>query len=314
MSYWLSNLPAVLRKAGLTVVEVDGWQTRTFASWPPGYDKPPNHFMVHHTASNTSVQNDLNYIMHGPVSPIANVFLARDGVVYVVAAGQVATNGKGSAPWCSGSAGCPPNNMMNHYAISCEAANDGVGEPWPSVQTDAYVKLAAAICTEYNIPVDHVRGHCEWSPGRKIDPAGPSPWAKGSATWDMNAFRRSVSDRIASSGSIILKDNMEILTTPIRLLDTRKTTGPIAADSSHSVALSAHPTAKAAMVTLTAVNASGAGYLTAYASTRPATSSLTYQPSTAISNSLIVPVVNGTINVYTSQATNLIVDLLAVWA
>lgn len=315
MAYWLHDLPSVLRKAGLSVVEVDGWQARTFASWSPGYTERPSHFMVHHTASKTTPANDINYIVNAPLSPIANVYLARDGVIYVIAAGRVVTNGKGSAPWCTGKVGCPPDNMMNHYAISCEAANDGVGEPWPKVQTDAYVKMAAAICAAYDIPVDRVRGHAEWAPDRKIDPAGPSPWAVGSATWDMNAFRKSVTALIVPPTSVSVVDNMEILTPPVRLLDTRTNNSPVTGGTTRTVALGANANCKAAQVTLTAVGAAGAGFFTAWGSgPRPNVAALTYQTGTAISNSVIVPVVNGTISVYSSQTANLIVDLYATWA
>ena len=35
-------------------------------------------------------------------------------------------------------------------------------------------------------------GHLEWAPGRKIDPAGPSRWAAGAASWNMAGFRTDV--------------------------------------------------------------------------------------------------------------------------
>ncbi len=49
----------------------------------------------------------------------------------------------------------------------------------------------AAICKHYSIPVDHVRSHFEWAPGRKIDPSGPSMWA-ASGKWNMDEFREDV--------------------------------------------------------------------------------------------------------------------------
>jgi hypothetical protein len=146
--------------------------------------------MVHHTASNPSSdgQSDVNYICHGsPNKPIANLYLDRQGVVWVCAAGATNTNGQGTDFW----GGNVPKDRMNEHAIGIEAANNGVGEPWPKAQTDAYVTLVAALCKQYNIPVGRVRAHAEWARGRKIDPAGPSPWAT-SGTWDMDAFRAAV--------------------------------------------------------------------------------------------------------------------------
>jgi N-acetyl-anhydromuramyl-L-alanine amidase AmpD len=147
--------------------------------------------MVHHTASppSTDGNTDIQFILHGaPYSPICNLYLDRKGTFHVIAAGRTATNGEGHDSWGGG----VPQDMMNFYAISIEAANNGVGEKWPVAQTSNYVKGVAALCAAYKIPVAHVRAHAEWSPGRKIDPAGPSPWSADAHTWNMNAFRSSV--------------------------------------------------------------------------------------------------------------------------
>ena len=198
MTLWLTDLADVLRGRGLDVVEIDGWETRSYPKWP-GYEVMPNTVMVHHTASKATVANDLNYILTMSLAPICNLYLDRGGVFHVVAAGRSVTNGEGHDWWGGGT----PDNMMNHHAISIEAANDGVGEPWPLVQTNAYVTGCAALCNGYSIPVDHVRAHWEWTT-RKIDPAGhpvgrpagESPWAAGKASWDMDAFRAAVSNQM----------------------------------------------------------------------------------------------------------------------
>lgn len=307
MTFWLSNLASVLRNAGLYVVEVPGWQTRSFPTWsPPGYIEPPTHVMIHHTASNTSVASDIDYILNGPISPICNIYLGRNGACHVIAAGRVATNGKGSSrPWNGG----VPDNTMNHFAISIEAANNGIGEPWPQVQTDAYVKLAAALCVAYNIPVDHVRGHCEWAPGRKIDPAGPSPWAQ-SGTWNMAQFRNSVAHAIDSS--IVVKDNMKLLNPSQRVLDTRTLNKPLLANETRVIAIPT--TDPAAFVNLCVTGATHNGYLTAWgAGTKPATSAVNYSAGQTVANSIVVPVTNGHISVCASQQVHLIVDLYATW-
>jgi hypothetical protein len=192
MTKYLTDLADVLRAAGLAVQELPGWEAKGYPKWG-GYAHAgaPNHVMVHHTASGPKSDgvSDLNYITTNPLAPICNLYLDRSGTFHVVAAGRVATNGAGSSlPWKGG----VPNDMMNHYAISVEAANGGTGEQWPAPQTDAYVAGVAALCRAYSIPVDHVRAHHEWAPGRKIDPAGNSPYANGRAMWDMGAFRRDV--------------------------------------------------------------------------------------------------------------------------
>jgi hypothetical protein len=87
--------------------------------------------------------------------------------------------------------------------IAIEAANNGVGEPWPQVQLDAYVALVGALCWWYDLdPQSDVYSHWQYCapscPGRKIDPAGPTPsrpdigGTSGSATWSTQAFRDAV--------------------------------------------------------------------------------------------------------------------------
>ena len=113
-------------------------------------------------------------------APLSNLCLDRDGVWWCLAGGATNTNGKG------GPIDNVPADSMNTYALGIEA-NGGYGEPWPSVQTSSYTQGVRALIDAYGIA--HVRAHFEWAPDRKIDPAGPSPWATGSTSWDMDAFR-----------------------------------------------------------------------------------------------------------------------------
>jgi hypothetical protein len=101
-----------------------------------------------------------------------------------MAAGATNTNGSG------GPLGPVPADSMNSSAIGIEAGNNGTGEPWPHAQQDAYTRLCRALCDHYGIPVGCVFSHCEWAPGRKVDPAGPSQWA-AQGTWNEDSFRQS---------------------------------------------------------------------------------------------------------------------------
>ena len=116
-----------------------------------------------------------------PDGPVGALFLARDGRVTVGAAGATNCQGKGG-PWDL-STGQIPKDQGNAYGIAIEAANAGTGEPWPAAQTDAYVIACRALCDAYGLAYGDVLSHWEWCepscPGRKIDPAGPSPWATG---------------------------------------------------------------------------------------------------------------------------------------
>jgi hypothetical protein len=126
--------------------------------------------MWHHTASTTSPQNDANYICYNASdAPLSNLLLTREGAVWVCAGGATNTNGKGG-PFTV-SKGTVPLDSMNTYAVSIEAANNGVGEPWPQVQIDAYFKLSLMLTQRLGLRPDDICGHVHWAPGRKIDPA-----------------------------------------------------------------------------------------------------------------------------------------------
>jgi hypothetical protein len=196
---YLTDLADVCRRAGLVVTEVGGspsqvgpqWQQRARSSG--GYaNGRPTHVMVHHTASGASADGwgDANYCTFSSENrPVCNLYLSRAGHVWVCAAGATNTNGSG------GPIDNVPKDSMNTYAVGIEAGNSGTGEPWPQAQQDAYVRLVRALGDHYGL--QHCRAHFEWAPGRKVDPAGPSQWAPGGGSWNMNAFRESV---IGSAG------------------------------------------------------------------------------------------------------------------
>ncbi len=98
--------------------------------------------------------------------------------------------------------------------------------------------------------------------------------------------------------------------TPTRLLDTR-TAAPLAAGQVVVVALPASATA--AVVNLTATNAGAAGYLTAFpcGDSPPLASNVNYAPGDTIANLAVVTAAsNGSICVFASSRTDVVVDLL----
>jgi len=193
-SYWLHDIDIPL--TGLPHAYYAGWETRSRSTG--GFDKILG-VCIHHTASNTSPDSDMNYMWNGsPDRPVGNIYLARDGTIWVGTAGAANTQGKGGPLNCS--RGTIPLDAGNKFMIAIEAANNGVGEPWPQVQIDSYVALVKQLCDHYGLNVDQdVYGHYDWvapsCPGRKIDPAGPSPFGSVNAngTWDINLFRQAVS-------------------------------------------------------------------------------------------------------------------------
>lgn len=176
---YLTWLADELRAAGLKVVEYDGWKTRARSSGGFASGRPVC-VMWHHTASNTTPQNDASYMCNGSSSkPIANVLIARDGTVWVLAAGATNTNGKGKSRTFS--RGTVPADSMNTWGFGMEIANTGVGEPYPKAQIDAAFVVSNTVNRKMgNKPTD-VCTHQDYAPDRKIDPATTS--ALGGCGW-----------------------------------------------------------------------------------------------------------------------------------
>jgi hypothetical protein len=196
-SIWLRDLPTVL--GSLTPETYSGWENRSRSSG--GYDGLVG-IVIHHTASNTSPESDMRYMWEtASDGPIGAIFLARDGRIVIGAAGATNTQGKGGP--LTTSRGTCPKDKGNQYMLAIEAANAGTGESWPQVQTDRYVALVRALCDGYGFSPADVYGHFDYCapscPGRKIDPAGPSPFGtvNSSQTWDINAFRAAVAGTTA---------------------------------------------------------------------------------------------------------------------
>ena len=188
-AYWLHDLPEVVGDAGLDVQLWPGWEARSRGSG--GYDQVWAVF-CHHTASQTSKQNDCSYMWDSSSGdqPIGAIYLDRSGLVVIGAAG--ATNCQGAGGPLVTSHGTIPVDKGNAYGIAIEAANNGIGEAWPVAQTDAYTLLVAALADAYDLDAQRdCASHFEWTT-RKIDPAGPSPWATGANSWNMNGFRAAV--------------------------------------------------------------------------------------------------------------------------
>ncbi|GAB3042277.1 N-acetylmuramoyl-L-alanine amidase [Sediminivirga luteola] len=165
---YLTDLVTIARRTGYPVREVQGWRTRGRSAM-----SATSSLMVHHTASAAGRNApSLNVVTHGRVGlpgPLCHYLLARDGTIYVVAAGRANHAGTVSA-----------TRYTNPRSIGIEAENNGVGEPWTAQQMDAYAKLCRAIADHYRIPIGDVVGHKEAARplGRKIDP-----------TFSMPAFR-----------------------------------------------------------------------------------------------------------------------------
>jgi hypothetical protein len=156
---YLTNLASICRAAGLRVVEVRGWRTRGH-----GPLTAVRTIVCHHTAgAATGNMPSLGTITNGRPGldgPLANLGLARDGTVYVVAAGLAYHAGQ-----------VRNASYANAYSIGIEGEGTGAA-PWPAVQIRAYATLCAALVKAYRLTPARVLGHKEvcYPVGRKTDP------------------------------------------------------------------------------------------------------------------------------------------------
>jgi hypothetical protein len=154
MLTWLAD---VLRSAGLPVVELDGWRTRTRSGGITPQGVVWHHTATPKTATDATVARILRDGRSDLPGPLSQLGLRRDGTFVVIAAGRCNHNGFGT--W-------------GNDSIGIEAYNDGVGEPWPNCQVDAYVRGTAAICAHLGWGAERVKAHRETDPTRKVDPKG----------------------------------------------------------------------------------------------------------------------------------------------
>jgi hypothetical protein len=190
---WVS----ILRNAGCTVAEnstTNGWQRRARSSG--GFSSPPLGVWWHHTASQTSPQNDLEYMINGSSDrPVGNLLLDRTGTFWPIAGGASNCAGKGG-PWTFSRGTCPLDSG-NTYGMQLEVANNGVGEAWPAAQMDAYFRGSNALNAFVGNRPDDVVGHAHYAPTRKIDPATASAvqgsWRprsiNSSGTWNLDDIK-----------------------------------------------------------------------------------------------------------------------------
>ena len=163
MAYALATrLERAVKNAGVKYKKVSGWSSRGHGSM--GSIKT---IVAHHTAGplrgNSPSLNVVAYGRPGLSGPLSQLFLARDGTVYLVAAGVSYHAGRVRS-----------SSYGNSHSIGIEAENTGLSnDPWPAHQIDAYAKLCKALCKEFGLSTSRVLGHREvCSPvGRKSDPS-----------------------------------------------------------------------------------------------------------------------------------------------
>lgn len=156
---------ADLDSHGYAVEYEPGWEDRG----RPGTFEPQG-LVCHHTADRaygsdyailSAIRDGIDQGGSWLAGPLAQFGLGRSGTVYVVAAGKA--NHAGPGGW---------NGLTGNAIVwGIEAANDGIGEPWPADQLDAYLSLATALARHTGFGPEYICRHAEWSTAGKIDTA-----------------------------------------------------------------------------------------------------------------------------------------------
>ncbi len=160
---WLRDVLEDLRRQGVPVHYVNGWDTRGSTNFDP------RGIICHDTGGSATSTDagEINTLLNGSTSapaPIAQFYLSRTTGVHLVATGRCNHA-------LTGRAG-PLEGLGNTNLIGIEAAANP-GRAWPPNQYRWYVLLVAAICRRkgWN-PYDNIAAHREHQPREKVDPQG----------------------------------------------------------------------------------------------------------------------------------------------
>lgn len=194
-----TDIGTYIQKYGVPVEYVPGWEKRGNVSFNP------KAVVAHHTAgAPTGIRPSLNVCTYGRAGlsgPLCNIFLDRNGVAVVVAAGRANHAGVGGFRGLTG----------NSAVFGIEAESTGVGTlPWTDAQLKSYPKVIAGLLD--SIGQDHtwVTNHKVWAPTRKVDCAGlTNDWFQNETRKAMQ-FIRQEDDMFSDEDRKVLNQNGQV--------------------------------------------------------------------------------------------------------
>jgi len=145
----------------------------------------------HHTGDSRATPESISKGRPDLAGPLAQLHIAPDGIVTIVAVGPCNHAGKGS--W----AGLPTDDANDKtIGIECAYPRDvnNQNERWPDAQIISMRDVGAALTKYLDVPVSHNISHREWAQ------LGPAGWRQGKTDpWnlDMNWFRGEIAKDIA---------------------------------------------------------------------------------------------------------------------
>lgn len=157
----ITDLPAVLRKAGITVVLHDGWATRGLSTTQRF---EPRALVWHHDASAPGDSPGVPaYMIRNFANAGAQIWVDRAGRWHFIASGRAAHAGT-----------VLPGKPDNYTSVGIETDHT-TGEDWPDALLTSLRTGTAAILAHWKTtPSDGLHFHktiCS-PPGRKVDPDG----------------------------------------------------------------------------------------------------------------------------------------------
>lgn len=208
------RLIAILKAEGVKVSEYAGWRNRERDDETGKAFGPVHMILNHHTAG----RDDLNVVARdgysGLPAPLAQIYLARTGIAWLCSAGRanhaglMAVNAYDSFLNEASTHPAPakPSGTVdgNDVAYGIETENRGDGKDvYPRVQYDAWVRINAAFCREYDWSAESCGCHKETSIEGKVDPRGPVEGYGKRSRFDFTPaqFRKDVAERLTHAAS-----------------------------------------------------------------------------------------------------------------
>lgn len=162
-------IPSALRAAGLTVVEVEGWENRGRPASTGAFD-PRDGMTVHHTGTTSSSSNNapsLQTLIQGRSDlpgPLSQVATAYNGVVYMIAAGRANHAGQIER---SGLPGLPLGSDGNAQLLGNEVMTNGT-QTLPKAQRHSIAVVNKVCMDHFGYGAAHLFRHEDLTP-RKWD-------------------------------------------------------------------------------------------------------------------------------------------------
>jgi len=193
------GLPDALRRRGLKVEVVPGWETRSAGSFNP------KGAVAHWTAgpARSTTRPSLNVVINGRPGldgPLCNVYGARDGTAVVVAAGRA--NHAGAGGW---------RGLVGNSAVFGTEMEGADASDFTQAQRWAYPRIHAAYCDLGGFSPEMNCGHSEWAGPRKVDINGYTP----------DILRRDIA-AVLAGGSTTTAAKGSWMTEPISLDNLKK--------------------------------------------------------------------------------------------